>query len=367
MESGYPPIRRVVTGHDGAHAAKVLIDAPASNAKYPQPGQVSTLMWCTDAAPANIAIGENPEDMGARILGTAPPPNGTRFTVIDLPPGNQAAHASYRDNRLRHCHGRRDRDGHGCLYRETQSRGYPDPARHQPCLGKPKRQARACCLRPGRCRTAWNWKAGNRLAKRAIRGSDQHAWLLRTAICVSSVVLAAAASAQNYPSAPVKLIVPVPAGGVTDVMARVVGQRLQEMWGQTVVVENRPGGNAGVGAQAVERSLPDGLTLLVSADSTFTANPALFSKLTYNADDFTPIGLLCRGTPMLMVHPSLPVNTVSGAHRLRQGQSGQAELRLLRYRHLRASQHGRPQAAHGNRHATRPVSRRRAGSERPPG
>ena len=90
MESGYPPIRRVVTGHDGAHAAKVLIDAPASNAKYPQPGQVSTLMWCTDAAPANIAIGENPEDMGARILGTAPPPNGTRFTVIDLPPGNQA-------------------------------------------------------------------------------------------------------------------------------------------------------------------------------------------------------------------------------------------------------------------------------------
>jgi quercetin dioxygenase-like cupin family protein len=90
METGYPPIRRVVTGHDGAHTAKVLIDAPASNAKYPQPGQVSTLMWCTDKSPANIPIGENPEDMGARILGTAPPPNGTRFTVIDFPPGNQA-------------------------------------------------------------------------------------------------------------------------------------------------------------------------------------------------------------------------------------------------------------------------------------
>jgi tripartite-type tricarboxylate transporter receptor subunit TctC len=134
---------------------------------------------------------------------------------------------------------------------------------------------------------------------------------LRTAICVAFFALAAIASAQNYPSGPVKLIVPVPAGGVTDVMARIIGQRLQEMWGQTVIVENRPGGNAGVGAQAVERSAPDGLTLLVSPDSTFTANPALFSKLIYNPDDFTAISVLCRGTPMLMVHPSVPVNTVS--------------------------------------------------------
>jgi tripartite-type tricarboxylate transporter receptor subunit TctC len=134
--------------------------------------------------------------------------------------------------------------------------------------------------------------------------------LIRTAICVASLASAATASAQNYPSGPVKLIVPVPAGGVTDVMARVVGQRLQEMWGQTVIVENRPGGNSGVGAQAVERSPADGLTLLVAPDSTFTANPALFSKLIYNPDDFTAISVLCRGTPMLMVHPSLPVNTV---------------------------------------------------------
>jgi tripartite-type tricarboxylate transporter receptor subunit TctC len=94
-------------------------------------------------------------------------------------------------------------------------------------------------------------------------------------------------------------------------MARVVGQRLQEMWGQTVVIENRPGGNTGVGAQVVERSAPDGLTLLVAPDSTFTANPALFSKLIYDPENFTPISVLCRATPMLMVHPSLPVKTVS--------------------------------------------------------
>jgi tripartite-type tricarboxylate transporter receptor subunit TctC len=133
---------------------------------------------------------------------------------------------------------------------------------------------------------------------------------IRAAACVALAMLATAASAQTYPSGPVKLIVPIPAGGVTDVMARVIGQRLQETWGQAVVVENRPGGNSGVGAQAVERAPPDGLTLLVAPDATFTANPALFSKLIYDADGFTPIAVLCRGTPMLIVHPSLPVQTV---------------------------------------------------------
>jgi quercetin dioxygenase-like cupin family protein len=89
MQTGHPNIRRVVTGHDSSHVAKVLLDAPATNAKHPQPGQVSTMMWCTDGAPAAIPIGETFEDMGARILGTSPPRNGTRFAVIDFPPGNQ--------------------------------------------------------------------------------------------------------------------------------------------------------------------------------------------------------------------------------------------------------------------------------------
>ena len=85
----YPPIRRVITGHDAGSVAKVLIDSAATNAKYPGPGTVSTLMWCTDHTPAAISVGEHIEDMGARILGTAPPANGTRFTVIDFPPGNK--------------------------------------------------------------------------------------------------------------------------------------------------------------------------------------------------------------------------------------------------------------------------------------
>lgn len=89
-DSNYPPIRRVVTGHSDKNIAKVLIDSPATNAKYPSAGLVSTMIWCTDSAPATMPIGEDFEDMGARVLGTAPPAKGTRFAVIDFPPGNQA-------------------------------------------------------------------------------------------------------------------------------------------------------------------------------------------------------------------------------------------------------------------------------------
>ena len=81
------PIRRVVTGHDADNVAKVLIDAIATNDRG-EPGRSRVLMWCTDATPTEIAIGDQAEDMGARKLGTAPPPNGTRFTINDLPPGS---------------------------------------------------------------------------------------------------------------------------------------------------------------------------------------------------------------------------------------------------------------------------------------
>jgi len=85
----YPPIRRVVTGHDARNTAKIIRDAPATNAKYPAPGAVSTMIWCTDRTPADISVGEKIKDMGARIIGTAPPTGGSRFAVIDFPPGNK--------------------------------------------------------------------------------------------------------------------------------------------------------------------------------------------------------------------------------------------------------------------------------------
>jgi mannose-6-phosphate isomerase-like protein (cupin superfamily) len=86
MPQQLPPTRRVVTGHDAKNVAKVLIDGIATNDRG-QPGRSRVLMWCTDAMPTDNAIGDKVEDMGARMLGTAPPPNGTRFTINDIPPG----------------------------------------------------------------------------------------------------------------------------------------------------------------------------------------------------------------------------------------------------------------------------------------
>jgi quercetin dioxygenase-like cupin family protein len=81
------PVRRVVTGHDANNVAKVLIDGEATNKQSSRPGNVSTLIWSTDSTPADISVGDDIEDLGARILGTAPPARGTRFCVIDFPAG----------------------------------------------------------------------------------------------------------------------------------------------------------------------------------------------------------------------------------------------------------------------------------------
>ena len=141
-------------------------------------------------------------------------------------------------------------------------------------------------------------------------GSTSKAMLFAALVGLLAAV-SGAAHAQAYPSGPVKLIVPVPAGGVTDTMARIVAQRLTEAWGHPVVVDNRPGGNYAVGAQAVARSPADGLTLLVAPDSTVTANPHLFGKLPYDpVKDLTPIIVLCRITPVLVVNPSLDAKSV---------------------------------------------------------
>ena len=141
-------------------------------------------------------------------------------------------------------------------------------------------------------------------------------------LLVAALALACGtAQAQTYPSGQVRLIVPTSPGGVTDTMARIVAQRLGESLNQTVIVDNRPGGNSTIGAQAVARSPADGLTLLVTSDATVTANPHL-SKLPYSAKDFTPIIVLCRGTPMLVVNASVPANSTKDLIALAKAQTG---------------------------------------------
>ena len=112
------------------------------------------------------------------------------------------------------------------------------------------------------------------------------AWLL---IALASA-LPAAAAAQTYPSKTITIIVPAPPGGVTDVLARTLGQRFTAAWGQQAIVENRPGGNNQVAAEYVTRSPPDGHTLLIGPEVTFIANPALYGRLNYDPiNGFTAI------------------------------------------------------------------------------
>jgi tripartite-type tricarboxylate transporter receptor subunit TctC len=124
-------------------------------------------------------------------------------------------------------------------------------------------------------------------------------------------LLASAAWAQSpaYPSRTVTVIVPYAPGGLPDTVARVVGQKLSEKWGQAVVVENKPGGNGAVSAQALASKPPDGYTLMVTDMSMFAINPFVYPSLPYDPQkDFTFISLTARAPLFLAVHPSVAAN-----------------------------------------------------------
>jgi tripartite-type tricarboxylate transporter receptor subunit TctC len=117
----------------------------------------------------------------------------------------------------------------------------------------------------------------------------------------------APAQPDAFPSRPVKMIVPFPPGGPTDLMARVFGQKLSERWGQPVVIENRAGGNSAIGAQQTAKSPADGYTLLVAMDTTLVMNPITTANLPYDAlKDFTPISLTAQNTSLLIVRADGP-------------------------------------------------------------
>jgi tripartite-type tricarboxylate transporter receptor subunit TctC len=132
-------------------------------------------------------------------------------------------------------------------------------------------------------------------------------------ILLAGLAGAAAAQAQSYPTRTITLTVTAAAGGVTDVVARALGQRLAEAWGQQVVIENKGGAAHVVGAQSVARAAPDGYSLLVAEAGTFTINPTLYGngKLPYDEEkDFIPVTGIVRINQALLGHPSLPANNV---------------------------------------------------------
>jgi len=116
---------------------------------------------------------------------------------------------------------------------------------------------------------------------------------------------------QSYPVKPIKLVVPFPPGGPLDLAGRAIGQKLQESWGQPVVVENRPGAGGNIGADVVAKSAPDGYTLVMGALSTHAVNPHLFAKMPYDAlKDFAPISLVAITPNVLVINPTAPFSTV---------------------------------------------------------
>ena len=117
--------------------------------------------------------------------------------------------------------------------------------------------------------------------------------------------------AQTYPSKPIRMIVPFPAGGATDILARALSQKLGEKIGQTVVVENRPGAGGTIGADAASKSVADGYTLLLATSSTHSIGPAINPKIPYNAEtDFTPIVYVASSPNVVVVPNSLPVKNM---------------------------------------------------------
>lgn len=141
---------------------------------------------------------------------------------------------------------------------------------------------------------------------------------------IGGLLAAAPALAQSYPSRPITIVVPAAPGGVSDVMGRLVAQRLMTAWGQQVIVENRGGANHAIGAAMVGKAQPDGHMMMVGAETVFVINPTLHAgKLAYDVNDFAPVTGLVRLNQGLLAHPSLPANNIAELIALAKSKPGE--------------------------------------------
>jgi tripartite-type tricarboxylate transporter receptor subunit TctC len=134
---------------------------------------------------------------------------------------------------------------------------------------------------------------------------------MRSLAIIFAALFSLAAHAQSWPQKPVKFIVPFPPGGATDIAARLLGEQLTQLWGQTVIVENRGGAGGGVGAAEAARATPDGYTLFFPSGTVMTANQYVYEKLNYDPDkDFVPVTVVVSGPQVLVVQAASPYKTV---------------------------------------------------------
>ena len=135
--------------------------------------------------------------------------------------------------------------------------------------------------------------------------------LARLLIAMATALAAASPYAQSYPTKPVRIIVPFSPGGATDIVTRILGQKLNETWSQTVVVDNRAGASGNIGAELAAKAVPDGYTLFMTSGSIIAANQYMFRKLNWNPDkDLVPITNAASGPQIVAVHPTFRAKTV---------------------------------------------------------
>jgi tripartite-type tricarboxylate transporter receptor subunit TctC len=147
--------------------------------------------------------------------------------------------------------------------------------------------------------------------------------VIRSVVLFAAATLAFHAGAQSYPSRTVRIIVPYAAGGNTDITARAIGARLAEVFGQQVIVDNRPGGGTNIGSELAAKALPDGYTLFMGGASN-AINMTLYAKPPYDTlRDFAPIVLCVKGANVLSVHPSLPAKNLKELIALAKQRPGQ--------------------------------------------
>ena len=146
---------------------------------------------------------------------------------------------------------------------------------------------------------------------------------MKTIALLLAALLAFPAYAQQYPAKPLRLVVGFPPGGANDILGRLIGARLQEAWGQPVLVENKPGANAIIATELVAKSAPDGYTLLIGASGAMTFNPGLYAKLPYDpVRDFEPVTMVGSFPLLLTSNPSLPAQSVKDLVQLAKASPG---------------------------------------------
>jgi tripartite-type tricarboxylate transporter receptor subunit TctC len=161
------------------------------------------------------------------------------------------------------------------------------------------------------------------------RGRQFRLRTMRTLFLVLACAAFAAAHAQSYPSKPIRIVVPYAAGGTSDILARQIGPKLSDTWGQPVVVENKPGANGNVGADFVAKSAPDGYTLLLTDLGGLLISASVYPQLPFNpAKDFTPVIMVSYSPHVLAVHPSVPVKDVRELIALAKAQPGKLNFAI---------------------------------------